>query len=226
MEEKSRKIWTFFCSFEHCVMVPTFLLQNIYHPRTSESLPPNYNMPPERRPELHQRIRVIRHDDVRTGSGESRSELLIQQTSPNDNGTYYCEAVNKAASSVSNFTLHVTDSVDAPTILQVRNFTVVENQSKSLISRKNTQFSENWLDGVYLPFSRFFNFQHFFEKSTIWIQKWDICIDFQPMWVSALSDQPEKSCRIGGAKMLCTSLLRVIEIKKCIIGAKNSRTLW
>ena len=111
---------------QHCVMVPTFLLQNIYHPRTSESLPPNYNMPPERRPELHQRIRVIRHDDVRTGSGESRSELLIQQTSPNDNGTYYCEAVNKAASSVSNFTLHVTDSVDAPTILQVRNFTVVE----------------------------------------------------------------------------------------------------
>ena len=96
-------------------------LQNIYHPRTSESLPPNYNMPPDtrRRPELHQRIRVIRHDDV-TGTGESRSELLIQQTSPNDNGTYYCEAVNKAASSVSNFTLHVTDSVDAPTILQVR----------------------------------------------------------------------------------------------------------
>ena len=84
-------------------------------------------MPPERRPELHQRIRVIRHDDVRTGSGESRSELLIQQTSPNDNGTYYCEAVNKAASSVSNFTLHVTDSVDAPTILQVRNFTMVKN---------------------------------------------------------------------------------------------------
>ena len=139
-------------------MVPTFLLQNIYHPRTSESLPPNYNMPPERRPELHQRIRVIRHDDVRTGSGESRSELLIQQTSPNDNGTYYCEAVNKAASSVSNFTLHVTDSVDAPTILQVRNFTVVENHSKCLISRKNTQFSEN---GVFLPFSRFFNFQQF-----------------------------------------------------------------
>ena len=121
----------FFCNFATlCIIVATFLLQNIYHPRTSESLPPNYNMPPERRPELHQRIRVIRHDDVRTGSGESRSELLIQQTSPNDNGTYYCEAVNKAASSVSNFTLHVTDSVDAPTILQVRNVTVVENQSK------------------------------------------------------------------------------------------------
>ena len=130
---KITKNLDFFVVLQHCVMVPTFLLQNIYHPRTSESLPPNYNMPPERRPELHQRIRVIRHDDVRTGSGESRSELLIQQTSPNDNGTYYCEAVNKAASSVSNFTLHVTDSVDAPTILQVRNFTVVENQSKSLI---------------------------------------------------------------------------------------------
>ena len=162
---KITKNLDFFVVLQHCVMVPTFLLQNIYHPRTSESLPPNYNMPPERRPELHQRIRVIRHDDVRTGSGESRSELLIQQTSPNDNGTYYCEAVNKAASSVSNFTLHVTDSVDAPTILQVRNFTVVENQSKSLISRKNTQFSENWLDGFYLPFSIFFNFQRLFREN-------------------------------------------------------------
>ena len=130
-QKKLKRNETFFCNFATlCIIVATFLLQNIYHPRTSESLPPNYNMPPERRPELHQRIRVIRHDDVRTGSGESRSELLIQQTSPNDNGTYYCEAVNKAASSVSNFTLHVTDSVDAPTILQVRNATVVENQSK------------------------------------------------------------------------------------------------
>ena len=161
---------TFFCNFATlCIIVATFLLQNIYHPRTSESLPPNYNMPPERRPELHQRIRVIRHDDVRTGSGESRSELLIQQTSPNDNGTYYCEAVNKAASSVSNFTLHVTDSVDAPTILQVRNATVLENQSKkshfgilrakrAMIYCKNVennQIPEKWLDGVYVTISRF-----------------------------------------------------------------------
>ena len=140
-------------------MVPTFLLQNIYHPRTSESLPPNYNMPPERRPELHQRIRVIRHDDVRTGSGESRSELLIQQTSPNDNGTYYCEAVNKAASSVSNFTLHVTDSVDAPTILQVRNFTVIENNSKRLILLLSKKNYKKCFDGVFVSLSRFFNFQ-------------------------------------------------------------------
>ena len=129
--------------FKHCVhktsYPATFLLQNIYAPRTSESLPPNYNMPPERRPELHQRIRVIRHDDeLRSGTGESRSELLIQQTSPNDNGTYYCQAVNKAASSVSNFTLHVTDSVDAPTILQVRN----SGQHKKTYLRLNAlQFS-------------------------------------------------------------------------------------
>lgn len=68
-----------------------------------------------------QRIRVIRHDDV-MGTGESRSELLIQHTSPNDNGTYYCQAQNKAARTVSNFTVHVTDSVDAPTILQARYF--------------------------------------------------------------------------------------------------------
>ena len=61
---------------------------------------------------------MIRHDDV-TGTGESRSELLIQQTNAHDNGTYYCQAENKAARSVSNFTLHVTNSVDSPTILQV-----------------------------------------------------------------------------------------------------------
>ena len=137
-------------------------------------------MPPERRPELHQRIRVIRHDDVRTGSGESRSELLIQQTSPNDNGTYYCEAVNKAASSVSNFTLHVTDSVDAPTILQVRNVTVVENQSKKshfviLLAKrtmihyknvKNNKIPEKWLDGVNVTIFRFFNFRRFLYDKT------------------------------------------------------------
>lgn len=99
--------------------------QNIYFPRTSESLPPDYNLPSDhhrnsvqRHADQLQRIRVMRHDDV-MGSGESRSELLISQTSPHDNGTYYCQAENKAARSVSNFTLHVTDSVDSPTILQV-----------------------------------------------------------------------------------------------------------
>ena len=105
------------------------LQQNIYYPRTSESLPPDYNLPPPdkntrlQHHEKLQRIRVIRHDDV-TGTGESRSELLIQQTNSHDNGTYYCQAENKAARSVSNFTLHVTDSVDSPTILQVISFTL------------------------------------------------------------------------------------------------------
>ena len=44
---------------------------------------------------------------------------MIQQTNIHDNGTYFCQAENKAARSVSNFTLHVTDGVDTPTILQV-----------------------------------------------------------------------------------------------------------
>ena len=106
--------------------ISTFFLQHLNHPRTSESLPPDYNIPNQ----YHQdhrsygsvqgqsRIRVIRHDDL-AGSGETRSELLIQQTNIKDNGTYFCQAENKAARSVSNFTLHVTDSVDSPTILQV-----------------------------------------------------------------------------------------------------------
>ena len=62
---------------------------------------------------------MIRHDDV-LGTGETRSELLIQKTSVNDNGTYFCQAQNKAATTISNFTLHVTNSVDSPTILQVK----------------------------------------------------------------------------------------------------------
>ena len=52
-----------------------------------------------------------------------RSELVIEHTGVGDNGTYYCQAENKAARSISNFTLHVTDrdlNPDAPTILQVR----------------------------------------------------------------------------------------------------------
>ena len=51
--------------------------------------------------------------------GETRSELLIQNTSAGDNGTYHCQAENKAARSVSNFTLHVTMHVDPPKILKV-----------------------------------------------------------------------------------------------------------
>ena len=52
-----------------------------------------------------------------------RSELVIEHTGAGDNGTYYCQAENKAARSISNFTLHVTDrevASDGPTILQVR----------------------------------------------------------------------------------------------------------
>jgi hypothetical protein len=52
----------------------------------------------------------------------NRSELVIEHTGAGDNGTYYCQAENKAARSVSNFTLHVTDrdfNPDGPTILQV-----------------------------------------------------------------------------------------------------------
>ncbi len=93
-----------------------FVFQNAFLPRASERLPSDHYT--RRRAFDTQRIRVIRHDDV-TGSGETRSELLIQHTSSDDNGTYYCQAENKAARSVSNFTLHVTDGTDAPTILQV-----------------------------------------------------------------------------------------------------------
>ena len=47
--------------------------------------------------------------------------LFYLYSSIQDNGTYFCQAENKAARTVSNFTLHVTDSVDSPTILQVQN---------------------------------------------------------------------------------------------------------
>ena len=122
--------WKIFCFFfrfpNHLKIVYPFILQHLNHPRTSESLPPDYNIPNQYHlgqrsygsVQGQSRIRVIRHDDL-AGSGETRSELLIQQTSIQDNGTYFCQAENKAARSVSNFTLHVTDSVDSPTILQV-----------------------------------------------------------------------------------------------------------
>ena len=56
--------------------------------------------------------------------GNIRSELFIQGTGPADNGTYRCQAENKAARAVSNFTLHVTDRTDggnlgSGTIMQV-----------------------------------------------------------------------------------------------------------
>ena len=51
--------------------------------------------------------------------GETRSELFIQKTGLADNGTYHCQAENKAARVVSNFTLHVTEGASAPTILEV-----------------------------------------------------------------------------------------------------------
>ena len=57
--------------------------------------------------------------------GNIRSELFIQGTGPADNGTYRCQAENKAARATSNFTLHVTDRADGGplgggTIMQVR----------------------------------------------------------------------------------------------------------
>ena len=62
------------------------------------------------------RVRVLREDYY----GETRSELFIQKTGLADNGTYHCQAENKAARVVSNFTLHVTDAgASAPTILEV-----------------------------------------------------------------------------------------------------------
>ena len=62
--------------------------------------------------------------DSRGFGGNIRSELFIQGTGPADNGTYRCQAENKAARAVSNFTLHVTDRTDggnlgSGTIMQV-----------------------------------------------------------------------------------------------------------
>lgn len=95
--------------------------RNAFLPRASERLPSDLAPKLEHERHFRQpgRIRVIRQEDV-TGTGETRSELLIQHTNVHDNGTYYCQAENKAARSISNFTLHVTDSVDTPTILQLR----------------------------------------------------------------------------------------------------------
>ena len=62
--------------------------------------------------------RVVRHDMI--SDGETRSELLIRDTSDDDNGTYHCQAENKAARGVSNFTLHVLSNVEEPKILHLR----------------------------------------------------------------------------------------------------------
>ena len=48
--------------------------------------------------------------------GNIRSELFIQGTGPADNGTYRCQAENKAARATSNFTLHVTDRTEGGTL--------------------------------------------------------------------------------------------------------------
>ena len=48
--------------------------------------------------------------------GNIRSELFIQGTGPADNGTYRCQAENKAARATSNFTLHVTDRPEGGTL--------------------------------------------------------------------------------------------------------------
>ena len=48
--------------------------------------------------------------------GNIRSELFIQGTGPADNGTYRCQAENKAATATSNFTLHVTDRAEGGTL--------------------------------------------------------------------------------------------------------------
>ncbi len=66
--------------------------------------------------------RVVRHDVV-SADGETRSELLIVDTSEADNGTYHCRAENKAARAVSNFTLHVVSGSGAhgaPKILHLK----------------------------------------------------------------------------------------------------------
>eukprot|EP00095_Tigriopus_kingsejongensis_P009338 maker-scaffold247_size239117-snap-gene-1.26 protein:Tk09338 transcript:maker-scaffold247_size239117-snap-gene-1.26-mRNA-1 annotation:"PREDICTED: uncharacterized protein LOC103514474" len=63
--------------------------------------------------------RIFRHDVI-ISETETRSELLLHNTSLQDNGTYHCQAENKAARSVSNFTLHIADHVVTPKILQLR----------------------------------------------------------------------------------------------------------
>lgn len=65
-------------------------------------------------------VRFVRHDIIGEG-GETRSELLIRNTTIHDNGTFHCQAMNKAATVRSNFTLHVTGGhTREPKILQVR----------------------------------------------------------------------------------------------------------
>lgn len=62
--------------------------------------------------------RIVRRDEV--SAGEVRSELLIRDTKIQDNGTYHCQADNKADRAVSNITLHVLTGRDEPKILHLR----------------------------------------------------------------------------------------------------------
>ena len=56
------------------------------------------------------RHRIVRLDRVSHGGMETRSELLIRNASSlSDNGTFHCQAQNKAAKTISNFTLHVSN---------------------------------------------------------------------------------------------------------------------
>ena len=66
---------------------------------------------------------------------------MIQQTNIHDNGTYFCQAENKAARSVSNFTLHVTDGVDTPTILQVSHIITNKRYKVQIVTFASSQKS-------------------------------------------------------------------------------------
>ena len=56
----------------------------------------------------HFQNRIVRLDRVYEDALETRSELLVRNASLLDNGTFHCQAENKAARIISNFTLHVT----------------------------------------------------------------------------------------------------------------------
>lgn len=114
--------------------------------------------------------RIYRHDII--SDSETRSELLIHNTSVYDNGTYRCEAKNKAALSVSNFTLHVTDHIDTPKILQVRQATN-ETRQRGCALKLNlltaiTLSSKIQLLSFFFQIQFNFNY-HFFLWSREWI---------------------------------------------------------
>ena len=69
--------------------------------------------------------------------GNIRSELFIQGTGPADNGTYRCQAENKAATATSNFTLHVTDRAEGGTLGGGTIMQVIINKSDFFISKDN-----------------------------------------------------------------------------------------